>query len=90
MPPKPIPSLLNANYTGLFEVYRDHLNGMIANQVTEISSYDEQLDEIEGTRKSIVPLMYSMLDGLETHITQDRPIRVEARFERIQKLKDMI
>jgi septal ring factor EnvC (AmiA/AmiB activator) len=72
------------------EVYRNHLQGMIKNQDAEIESFDEQLNAIEGTRKSIVPLMYNMLDGLETHIAQDRPIRLEARLKRVQKLQDMM
>ncbi|MEH0666814.1 DUF3450 domain-containing protein [Vibrio scophthalmi] len=72
------------------EVYRDHLRGMLDSQQKEIASFDEQLSEIERTRESIVPLMYSMLDGLEAWVESDRPLRQEVRRERVAKLREMM
>jgi hypothetical protein len=80
---------LQAELQGL-EVYRDHLQAMVNNQALELASFDEQLNQIEGTRQSIVPLMYSMLEGLEQHIAEDRPIRIEARQSRLASLNAMM
>ncbi|MGX9459723.1 DUF3450 domain-containing protein [Shewanella sp. A14] len=72
------------------EVYKAHLNSMIQSQSEELESFDVQLEEIVETKKGVVPLMYSMLEWLEQHIATDKPIRINARHERINKLTAMM
>ncbi|WOT04393.1 DUF3450 domain-containing protein [Shewanella youngdeokensis] len=72
------------------QVYKAHLDSMIQSQNDEINSFDVQLEEIVETKKSIVPLMYSMLEWLEQHIAADKPIRIDARNARINKLTAMM
>lgn len=72
------------------EVYRSHLNKLVQSQQQELTSLQMQLLQIDDTRKSIVPLMYAMLDGLETVVETDKPIRYQKRIERIRSLKEMM
>lgn len=67
-------------------VYRDHLASLVVSQEAELVSLDEQITEIHQTRQGIVPLMYRMLDGLQTLADDDKPIRLAARQERLERL----
>jgi chromosome segregation ATPase len=60
-------------------LYRNHLRKLVTSQNTELDSLEQQLKDIEDTRQGIVPLMYRMIDGLESVLTSDVPIRQEAR-----------
>lgn len=70
--------------------YRDHLSALVANQEQEMVSLDAQIVEVHQTRQGIVPLMYRMIDGLEVIIEQDKPIRLSARQERLERLKALM
>lgn len=72
------------------EVYNTHLEGLITSQEGELEGFDTQLSQIDDTRQAIVPLMYEMLEGLEKLNAEDRPIRVDARANRLASLKDMM
>ncbi|MFT6985707.1 MAG: hypothetical protein ACJAT7_001522 [Psychromonas sp.] len=72
------------------QVYQKHLQDMVSNQQQELQDIDQQLLDIEETKKGIIPLMYAMLDGLAGWVENDKPIRIKSRRERIQKLKTMI
>lgn len=71
-------------------VYRDHLSSLVTSQESEITSLQEQIVDINETRQGIVPLMYKMIDGLENNLSQDKPIRLSAREDRIEKLKALM
>ncbi|NAW69935.1 DUF3450 family protein [Vibrio sp. V27_P1S3P104] len=68
-------------------IYRDHLSALVVSQEVEMSNLEEQMTEIHQTRQGIVPLMYRMIDGLEKIITEDKPIRLAARQERLARLQ---
>ncbi|KQA23888.1 energy transducer TonB [Vibrio metoecus] len=72
------------------QTYRNHLQSLVANQEQEMSSLEQQTEEIKRTRQGTVPLMYDMIDGLEEWVAQDKPIRLAARQERIAKLKELM
>ncbi len=71
-------------------VYRDHLSSLVTSQEGEITSLQEQIVDINETRQGIVPLMYKMIDGLENNLSEDKPIRLSAREDRIEKLKALM
>lgn len=71
-------------------IYRDHLGRLVFSQEQEIASLDQQLAQIDDTKRSVVPLMYRMLDGLEAIIASDKPVRIQARQRRLNKLKTMM
>jgi len=72
------------------EIYRDHLNALVENQEQEMVSLDAQIVDIKDTRQGIVPLMYQMIDGLQALVEQDKPIRIQARTERLEKLQELM
>ncbi|EMB51235.1 TonB system biopolymer transport component [Vibrio mimicus] len=72
------------------QIYRNHLQSLVANQEQEMTSLEQQTEEIKRTRQGIVPLMYDMIEGLEEWVAQDKPIRLTARQERIEKLKELM
>jgi len=71
-------------------IYRNHLHALVESQQQEMVSLDTQIEEIKDTRQGIVPLMYQMIDGLQKLIDQDKPIRLQARVERLEKLKTLM
>lgn len=71
-------------------IYRDHLESLVQSQEQEMRSLDEQLAQIDTTKRSVVPLMYRMLDGLKAIIESDKPIRLQARQQRLDKLEAMM
>lgn len=71
-------------------VYRDHLARLVDSQNAEANSLNEQIDGIKDTRQGVVPLMYNMIDGLKTMVSNDKPIRHEQRLARIAKLESMM
>jgi uncharacterized protein DUF3450 len=71
-------------------VYRDHLSRLVVNQNEEVTSINQQIQDIKETRQGVVPLMYKMLDGLKQIITDDKPIRHEQRLARLNKLDVMM
>lgn len=72
------------------KVYREHLQALVENQEQEVVSLNAQIEDIKDTRQGIVPLMYQMLDGLQRELERDKPIRLQARTERLEKLKSLM
>lgn len=70
------------------KVYNDYVAGLVRSQQAEIDSLNKQIQEIENTRKNVVPLMYKMIDTLETFVKADIPIKQEERLERVARLRD--
>ena len=72
------------------DVYQKHLSALIVNQEQEMANIDTQVQEIKVTRQGVVPLMYKMVDALKQRIDADAPIKKQQRFERIEKLQNMM
>ena len=70
------------------KVYNDYVAGLVADQQAEIDSLNGQIQEIENTKKNVVPLMYKMIDTLEAFIKADIPVKLSDRMERVEKLRD--
>ena len=71
-------------------VYRDHLARLVESQSAEADSLSTQIEGIKETRQGVVPLMYRMIEGLNTLVADDKPIRQEQRLARIAKLERMM
>jgi hypothetical protein len=71
-----------------YETYNGQLTEVVKSQLAELKSLDRQIDEIEVTSRSIMPLMAKMIDALKDFIAQDLPFLPQERAERIAKLKD--
>ncbi|MEW9798205.1 DUF3450 domain-containing protein [Alteromonas sp. CYL-A6] len=72
------------------KVYNDYIASLVADQQRSIDSLQRQIDSIEQTKQGIVPLMFRMIDALEQFIKLDRPIHLEERLERVERLRDLM
>jgi len=72
------------------KIYNDYIASLVADQQRGIDSLQRQIDSIEQTKQGIVPLMFRMIDSLEQFIKLDRPIRLEERLQRVERLRDLM
>lgn len=72
------------------KVYNDYVATLVADQQRGIDSLQKQIDEIDDTKRGIVPLMFRMIDSLEQFIKLDVPINYEERIARIGRLRDVM
>ena len=76
--------------TESFTGYAKQLETQIASQAEEMTSMQQQLDEVETTSRSVAPLMQKMLDTLEQFVALDVPFLLDARRNRVATLKEMM
>lgn len=72
------------------KTYNRHLKQLVSAQQEEKVSLAKQLDEIEVTRREIVPLMLRMVESLERFIQLDMPFLPQERQLRLTQLKEMM
>ncbi len=72
------------------KVYNDYVASLVADQERNIASLQSQIDSIEETKQNIVPLMFRMIDSLETFIQLDVPINLDERLARIDRLREIM
>lgn len=70
--------------------YNDHVQRMVDDQKANIASLERQIAGIDKVKQGVVPLMYKMIDTLETFVNLDVPVNLEARLERIEGLREVM
>jgi hypothetical protein len=70
--------------------YNDHVQLMVDDQTANIKSLQKQIAGIDRTKQGVVPLMYKMIDTLETFVDIDVPMNIDARKDRIVGLRDVM
>lgn len=70
--------------------YNDHVQRMVDDQKSNIASLQKQIDEIDIVKQGVVPLMYKMIDTLETFISLDVPMNLEGRKDRVAGLRNVM
>lgn len=70
--------------------YNDHVQRMVDDQKANIVSLQKQIDSIDEFKQGVVPLMYKMIDTLETFINLDVPMNIERRQARVANLRDVM
>jgi len=70
--------------------YNDHVQRMVNDQVENIASLQSQIDGIDQVKQGVVPLMYKMIDTLETFIGLDMPMNIDRRQERVENLREVM
>jgi hypothetical protein len=70
--------------------YNDHVQLMVDDQTANIKSLQKQIAGIDKTKQGVVPLMYKMIDTLDTFVDLDVPMNIDARKERIAGLRDVM
>lgn len=73
--------------TEINKVYNDHVAKLVAEQNAEIKSLEDQIAEVENTKRNVVPLMYRMIDMLEKFVKADIPVKLDTRLERVERLR---
>jgi uncharacterized protein DUF3450 len=70
--------------------YNNQLAKLIKQQKKDLSSIQRQLDNVEETQRSIVPLMLKMIDTMDKFVSLDVPFLIKERQQRIASLKKMM
>ncbi len=70
--------------------YNDQVARLVRNQETEILSLEGQLEELEVTRREILPLMQRMVDTLDQVVKADLPFLPAERRARVAALKALL
>lgn len=68
-------------------VYNKQLEKQIANQLKEMESIRDSIDQVTVIERQIVPLMMRMIDGLKQFVDLDIPFLMEERQERLANLE---
>ena len=71
-------------------VYNRQLTSIISDQVAQMASLEEQIQNIEVTQQGIMPLMERMLSTLDQFISLDTPFLLEERQERVANLRGLL
>lgn len=72
------------------EAYNQQLERLVATQNVELADYERQFEEIETTKRQILPLIIRMLDVLEEFVAIDMPFLPEERNLRIDELQKLM
>ena len=80
----------NTRETRTLGEYNDHLAKLVESQGLEKASLQQQLQEIEVTKREIVPLMLRMLETLEAFVGFDLPFLPEERQNRLANLRGLM
>ncbi|AAZ27062.1 MULTISPECIES: DUF3450 domain-containing protein [Colwellia] len=67
--------------------YNDHVQRMVDDQKANVVSLQRQIDSIDEFKQGVVPLMYKMIDTLETFIKLDVPMNIDRRNARVANLR---
>jgi len=70
--------------------YNDYVASLVADQQSKINATQEDINGIDKTRQGLVPLMFKMIDSIETFVALDLPFDKEQRHDRIAYLKEMM
>jgi hypothetical protein len=76
--------------TDSLETYNTQLSKLIKQQKVSLNSIKRQLDNVEETQRSIVPLMIKMIDTLDTFVKLDLPFLTQERQQRVAGLKEIM
>ncbi len=72
------------------DAYNEQLERLVSTQQVELADYERQFNEIEITKRRILPLIVRMIDVLEEFVAVDMPFLAEERSLRIAGLKELM
>ena len=70
--------------------YNEQLQGLVATQRVELADYERQFQDIEVTKRRILPLIVRMIEVLEEFVAIDIPFLADERTLRIAELKKLM
>lgn len=71
-------------------IYNKQLAKLIKQQKVDLNAIQRQLDNVEETQRSIVPLMLKMIDTLDKFVALDLPFLLRERQQRVANLKEIM
>jgi hypothetical protein len=72
------------------EAYNQQLERLVATQNVELADYERQFQEIETTKRQILPMIIRMLEVLEEFVAIDMPFLPQERSLRIDELNKLM
>lgn len=72
------------------DAYNDQLQGLVSTQRVELAEFERKFDEIEITKRRILPLIVRMIDVLDELISVDIPFLENERTQRIAALRELL
>ena len=76
--------------TSDLQAYNQQLQKLVATQNVEIADFQRQFQEIETTKRQILPLILRMLEVLEEFVSLDIPFLPDERRMRIEQLHELM
>ena len=70
--------------------YNAQLEKLIQAQKAEVISVRQQIEDVTNVDRTIVPLMFRMIDSLEQFVNMDVPFLIDERRARVQNLRDLM
>lgn len=80
---------LNKEIDGL-AIYNNQLSKQVNNQLTELQTLAQSMDDVAVIERQITPLMLRMIAGLEQFVQLDVPFLADERAKRVATLKTMM
>lgn len=76
--------------TASLTVYNEQLAKQVGSQNEELASIEEQLADIDETKRAFVPFMVRAIDTLDTFVARDVPFLKDKREQRVAELRDLM
>lgn len=70
--------------------YNDQLERLVGTQRVELADYERQFNDIEVTKRRILPLIVRQIDVLDEFVSLDMPFLVGERALRIAELRNLL
>ena len=74
----------------LTERYNVSRARQVENQLEDIQSFEQDLQNVEGVKRAVTPLMEEMIENLERLVAADVPFLPEEREQRLQRLRNVM
>lgn len=72
------------------EAYNRQLSRLIDSQHQELASTDDQIQSLEETDRSLLPMLVRMVATLEQFVAQDQPFLLDERRQRVARLESLL
>ncbi|MEJ2514340.1 MAG: DUF3450 domain-containing protein [Gammaproteobacteria bacterium] len=72
------------------KIYNQNLESLVADQEEEKADIQRQLGSFAEVQQDIVPLMFEMIEDLETFVELDMPFQLKERRDRVGRLRDLM
>jgi len=72
------------------EAYNQQLERLVATQNVELADFERRFEDIETTKRQILPLILRMLEVLDEFVTIDMPFLPDERNMRIEQLDELM